>query len=549
MEGKRSNTFSSYGRVNSMDTTDVSADMGRKIGDIAKTFKELKLKRANQSAALEMKAVDKLEPRRLKREQEIDRQLEVTQKAQSMNLCFLVDCTGSMSSYIKGVKEKIQEAVNKCKNMFPGFEFSVAFVGYRDHGDGDDRIVFLDFRESISEFETFVKAIVAKGGGGDRAEDVFGGIEQVTKLSWSKHTRIMLHIADAPCHGNRFHTMSVQDNYPEGDPHGLKVEDLLSKLQKMNILYWFAKIGDITNEMIEVFQSLMSIDEIDLSSADNLAKTVVGSISVSVEIMEKNVPNPSLPVVEDREFKIEERIPNWFSITAKKVLVSKFEIPDDSNNLQKELKRSTDVESNIKIAPNPFAQGRSCIAFYGKYEQDYGKPLLVLKQFKDLSKSQITSYVEKMEIRCVAVALANKFNAINPKSVGKVKLSFDQLSVATVTEYARKIHYTMERYIPGKYVKFNNSAGFVNENVYTATLSAFSHWTYCVTDGYLMVVDLQGVKDDTQYVLTDPTVHCDDVMRFGKNNLGKKGMDKFFRTHFCNFICEAMNLKSHELQP
>ena len=64
-----------------------------------------------------------------------------------------------------------------------------------------------------------------------------------------------------------------------------------------------------------------------------------------------------------------------------------------------------------------------------------------------------------------------------------------------------------------------------------------------------MVVDLQGVKDDTQYVLTDPTVHCDDVMRFGKNNLGKKGMEKFFRTHFCNFICEAMNLKSHELQP
>jgi hypothetical protein len=30
----------------------------------------------------------------------------------------------------------------------------------------------------------------------------------------------------------------------------------------------------------------------------------------------------------------------------------------------------------------------------------------------------------------------------------------------------------MERYTPGKYVKFNNNAGFVNETVYTATLNA-----------------------------------------------------------------------------
>ena len=33
-------------------------------------------------------------------------------------------------------------------------------------------------------------------------------------------TRIMIHLADWPCHGTAYHD-GVSDNYPDGDPRGL----------------------------------------------------------------------------------------------------------------------------------------------------------------------------------------------------------------------------------------------------------------------------------------------------------------------------------------
>ncbi|KAI1704810.1 alpha-kinase family domain-containing protein [Ditylenchus destructor] len=79
-------------------------------------------------------------------------------------------------------------------------------------------------------------------------------------------------------------------------------------------------------------------------------------------------------------------------------------------------------------------------------------------------------------------------------------------------------------------------------------LMAFSHWTYQISRGYLMVVDLQGVigTDETgrkTLELTDPAIHCTDLTRFGRTNLGLDGMKIFFGRHVCNKFCHAMELK------
>ena len=226
------------------------------------------------------------------RKREIDRVLAMMAAAQAVDLCFLVDCTGSMASYIQGVKEKIQTIVEKSKRMLPDLNFSVAFVGYRDHCDGANRTVVSNFTTSILEFQSFMGSVQATGGG-DAPEDVFGGIEEVTKLSWSKQTRILFHIADSPCHGTRFHDPAVGDDYPNGDPRGLQIEDLLSKVEELSIIYWFAKLGNETDLMIQVFQSIMKgpnkINEIDLASVDDLVGAVAGSISASVNIHEGDI--------------------------------------------------------------------------------------------------------------------------------------------------------------------------------------------------------------------------------------------------------------------
>lgn len=95
-----------------------------------------------------------------------------------------------------------------------------------------------------------------------------------------------------------------------------------------------------------------------------------------------------------------------------------------------------------------------------------------------------------------------------------------------------------------RFKKWNNNCDYVSESYYSATLDAFSHWTYTATDGLLMVVDLQGVDRDDTYILTDPSINCIEP-RFGLTNLGEVGMRQFFKSHCCGSVCEAMKLEKN----
>ena len=80
------------------------------------------------------------------------------------------------------------------------------------------------------------------------------------------------------------------------------------------------------------------------------------------------------------------------------------------------------------------------------------------------------------------------------------------------------------------------------------TRTAFSHFSYDVTDGYLLVCDLQGVSTTDKngkdtLLLTDPAIHCAKHLRFGKTNLGSLGMKRFFKRHVCNKYCKALGLE------
>ncbi|KAI1694505.1 alpha-kinase family domain-containing protein [Ditylenchus destructor] len=80
-------------------------------------------------------------------------------------------------------------------------------------------------------------------------------------------------------------------------------------------------------------------------------------------------------------------------------------------------------------------------------------------------------------------------------------------------------------------------------------LTSFPTKCFQISSGYLMVVDLQGViSTDENGVktleLTDPAIHCTDLTRFGRTNLGLEGMKTFFGRHVCNKFCRAMELKS-----
>jgi uncharacterized protein with von Willebrand factor type A (vWA) domain len=79
------------------------------------------------TAAMEAKALEE------KKRVEIGR---LREKKSTLDLCFVMDCTGSMGASIKACADKICEVVDTVKQEFQGLTaFNIAFVGYRDYGD------------------------------------------------------------------------------------------------------------------------------------------------------------------------------------------------------------------------------------------------------------------------------------------------------------------------------------------------------------------------------------------------------------------------------
>ena len=96
-----------------------------------------------------------------------------------------------LKTICKTIVSKVKEIDDK--------KLRVAFVVYRDHSNGPNRIQYINFTENIDELKTFVNRVEAMGGE-DIPEGVLGGLEAVTRLSWASSSKFIFHIGDAPQH-------------------------------------------------------------------------------------------------------------------------------------------------------------------------------------------------------------------------------------------------------------------------------------------------------------------------------------------------------------
>jgi len=204
-----------------------------------------------------------------------------------VDLLFLMDCTGSMSSWINVTVEKILLIAEQAKESYNGILLRIGFIGYRDHNDGDRRLQFIDFTEDHEQVKTFVSSMKA-GGGDDAPEDIAGALDKAKQLGWISSTRLIIHFGDAPCHGTKYH--NLDDSYPGGDPNGLDIEDIVRELgSTQRVDYYFGKINSTTDQMTNIFKDIYSNTKrsfvvIDLgNSVENFLPTVLRSISMSMK--------------------------------------------------------------------------------------------------------------------------------------------------------------------------------------------------------------------------------------------------------------------------
>lgn len=96
------------------------------------------------------------------KEKDIRRALHAVQSAESVDIAFVIDCTGSMASYIASVKDSIQNIVERIRATNRNLSVRLAVVGYRDIDDYP-RFEVLDFVDSIDSFKSFLADLRVPG--------------------------------------------------------------------------------------------------------------------------------------------------------------------------------------------------------------------------------------------------------------------------------------------------------------------------------------------------------------------------------------------------
>lgn len=187
-------------------------------------------------------------------ETELNHFVEAFKDARNLQICFIIDITGSFLRHSENFKNNIlgaiidgvMRAVNKSKKRY-------AYIGYRERDEDHDLV---NFTEELSDVTTAIRNAKIEGGGDD-AEDVEFAFDLFIKnINFKgRGTRIIIHVADAPCHGARFHDPGYPDNYPERSDN---ISDKLRMISNnLNCFYWFVKLTSSTDKMIIEFNKIL----------------------------------------------------------------------------------------------------------------------------------------------------------------------------------------------------------------------------------------------------------------------------------------------------
>jgi hypothetical protein len=150
-----------------------------------------------------------------------------------IEVCFVLDTTGSMGGLIEGAKQKVWSIANEMISAKPTPEIRLGLVAYRDRGDEYVTRTF-DLTNDIDAIYGQLQSFRAAGGG-DEPESVNEALQDaVRKMSWSQDRRVLkiiFLVGDAPPHMN----FADGPKYPEVCQEAVKRDILINTVQCGNI--------------------------------------------------------------------------------------------------------------------------------------------------------------------------------------------------------------------------------------------------------------------------------------------------------------------------
>jgi len=154
---------------------------------------------------------------------------KAAEKKPQVQVCFVLDTTGSMGGLIEGAKAKIWTIANQIVKQKPTPEVKIALIGYRDRGDAYVTKLF-DLTDDIDAVFKNLTAFQADGGG-DEPESVNQAMDEaVNKITWSADKsvlKIIFLVGDAPPHMD----YKGEKQYPEICKEAVKKDLIINTIQ------------------------------------------------------------------------------------------------------------------------------------------------------------------------------------------------------------------------------------------------------------------------------------------------------------------------------
>jgi hypothetical protein len=148
-----------------------------------------------------------------------------------MDVVFLIDATGSMSSTLKAAHDKAAEIAIDLRVQNPDVDFRFGSVCYRDPIDSPGDVHQVQILSSDIDSLVAFLATVDASGGADTPEDWVGAYDlALNQIQWRSGAKTIVHIADAPAHGERYCGVT---NHEEETP---KLAPLIERVARQGIL-------------------------------------------------------------------------------------------------------------------------------------------------------------------------------------------------------------------------------------------------------------------------------------------------------------------------
>ncbi|CAM4956782.1 unnamed protein product [Rotaria socialis] len=211
-----------------------------------------------------------------------------------VDVCFVIDTTGSMEKYFEKVKQTITSITSNHQKFLTKIKskcnFQFAIVDYRDHKPEGDYIYHkCDFTNHTAAMKYVMN--LKSGSGGDIPEAVLDGLDAACALNWRQNAdHLLFHILDAPPHGKIY--TKRDDKWPNGCPCGKTAQNILQAMKNKQIAYHILPCSNEINMMIAEFKNHIDLkistfnDKITFEDA--IAKHVFEQLKDTEMTLKKN---------------------------------------------------------------------------------------------------------------------------------------------------------------------------------------------------------------------------------------------------------------------